>query len=243
MDNHKIIQNYWPESISIKLISMSTSYKNDDISEQSYVKTGLWGKRERVRVNSVCVCVCVCGWVGGWGRGVVGGGWGYSWTPCWLKISLSREILYKSDKFGIPYLPQISIPVTLYLILLFSKSSLQCGESTWPKWLNAWSLLLFLAPHQVRFFRISRFIPDWIYSNKAQSTRKIKLFLQSILQSGMILKNIQRMFFVTIHVNCSGSLDWQQKHSLNVLENYTKSQYSTYTTRKSMVFRVFCTLF
>ena len=28
------------------------------------------------------------------------------------------------------------------------------------KWLSAWSLLIFLAPHQVRFFRISRFILD-----------------------------------------------------------------------------------
>ena len=45
------------------------------------------------------------------------------------------------------------------------------------KWLIAWSLLLFLALHKVRFLRISRFIPDEICSNKAQSTLKIKLFL------------------------------------------------------------------
>ena len=43
--------------------------------------------------------------------------------------------------------------------------------------LGAQSLLLFLAPHHVGCFRISRFIPDGIYSNKAQSTRKIKLSL------------------------------------------------------------------
>ena len=36
--------------------------------------------------------------------------------------------------------------------------------------------VLFLALHQVGFFRISRFIPDGICSNKAQSTRKITLF-------------------------------------------------------------------
>ena len=45
------------------------------------------------------------------------------------------------------------------------------------KWQSARSSLLFLAPHQVGFFRISRFIPDGICSNKTQSTRKIKLFL------------------------------------------------------------------
>ena len=46
------------------------------------------------------------------------------------------------------------------------------------KWLGAQSLLLFLAPLQVGCFRISRFISDgFFFSNKAQSSRKIKLFL------------------------------------------------------------------
>ena len=45
------------------------------------------------------------------------------------------------------------------------------------KSLGAESLLLFLALHQVGSFRISRFIPDGICSNKTQSMRKIKLFL------------------------------------------------------------------
>ena len=39
------------------------------------------------------------------------------------------------------------------------------------------SLLLFLAPHKVGFFRISLFIPNGICPNKAQTTRKIKFFL------------------------------------------------------------------
>ena len=45
------------------------------------------------------------------------------------------------------------------------------------KWLGTGSLVLFLAPHKVRFFRISLFIPNGFCSNKAQSTctRKIKL--------------------------------------------------------------------
>ena len=42
---------------------------------------------------------------------------------------------------------------------------------------SAWSVLLFLAPHQVGFFRISQFISDRICLNKAHSTQKIKLFL------------------------------------------------------------------
>ena len=39
--------------------------------------------------------------------------------------------------------------------------------------------------------------------------RKIKLFLviSAILQSGRILENIQRMFFVKIHVHCPGDPD------------------------------------
>ena len=46
------------------------------------------------------------------------------------------------------------------------------------KWLGAQSLLLFLATLQVGCFRISRYIPDgFLFSNKAQSSRKIKLFL------------------------------------------------------------------
>ena len=49
-------------------------------------------------------------------------------------------------------------------------------------------VLLFLAPHQVGYFRISRFISDGIWSNKALSGG-----LSAILQSGLILENIQRM--------------------------------------------------
>ena len=48
------------------------------------------------------------------------------------------------------------------------------------------------------------------FSNKAQhSMRKIKLFLvvSAILQSGWILENIRRMFFVKIHVHCPGDPD------------------------------------
>ena len=39
------------------------------------------------------------------------------------------------------------------------------------------SLLLFLGPHKVGFFRVSLFIPNGICSNKAHGTRKIKFFL------------------------------------------------------------------
>ena len=106
-------------------------------------------------------------------------------------------------------------------ILMFRTIWLQWGIHV-TKWLGAQSLLLFLAPLQVGCFRISRFIPDgFFFSNKAQSMRKIKLFLvvSAILQSGRILENIRRMFFVKIHVHCPGDPDWQQKHSSNVLKN------------------------
>ena len=45
------------------------------------------------------------------------------------------------------------------------------------KWRGTRRLLLYLAPHQVGLFRISRFVPDETCSNKAQSTRKFELFL------------------------------------------------------------------
>ena len=72
------------------------------------------------------------------------------------------------------------------------------------------SLLLFLLPHQVGFFRISRFMPDGICSNKAQSTWKNQALsggVSAILQSGLIPENIQRKFFIKIHIHCPGSPD------------------------------------
>ena len=68
------------------------------------------------------------------------------------------------------------------------------------KWLGTLSLLLFLAPHNIGFFRISLFIPNGICSNIAQSTQKIKFFLvvSAILRSGLILENIRRMFLLSI---------------------------------------------
>ena len=32
--------------------------------------------------------------------------------------------------------------------------------------------------------------------------------VSAILQSGLILENIRRMFFIKIHVHCPGSPDW-----------------------------------
>ena len=62
---------------------------------------------------------------------------------------------------------------------------------------------------------------DGIYSNKAQSTWKNQALsggVSAILQSGLIPKNIQRKFFVKIHVHCPGSPDWQQKHCSRELD-------------------------
>ena len=58
----------------------------------------------------------------------------------------------------------------------FASVTLADANSVWgihmTKRLSPRSLLLDLAPHKVRFFRISLFIPNGICSNKAQSTRK-----------------------------------------------------------------------
>ena len=68
-----------------------------------------------------------------------------------------------------------------------------------------------LAPLQVGCFRISRFIPDELFSNKAQiefaENQALSRGVSAILQSGLILENIRRMFFAKIHVHCSGDPD------------------------------------
>ena len=38
-------------------------------------------------------------------------------------------------------------------------------------------------------------------------------------------------------------MNFDEKHSLNVLENQIRLQNSAYTTRKSLIFRVLCALF
>ena len=40
--------------------------------------------------------------------------------------------------------------------------------------------------------------------------------VSAIHQPGLILENIQRMFFIKIHVHCPGSSDWQQKNILRM---------------------------
>ena len=70
---------------------------------------------------------------------------------------------------------------------------------------------------QVGIFRISLFIPNGICSNK--------VFLLSVWVTGTMYMNVD------------------QKQSSNVLENQTRLQNSTDTTRKSLIFRVLCALF
>ena len=73
------------------------------------------------------------------------------------------------------------------------------------------SLLLFLAPLQVGCFRISRFIPDGFFFFKESAeyaeNQALSGGVSAILQSGLILENIQRMFFVKIHVHCPVDAD------------------------------------
>ena len=96
-----------------------------------------------------------------------------------------------------------------------------------------------------RIFKISRFIPDGFIQIKSRVRGNQARFdgVSAILQSGLILEDIRRMFFVKIHVHCPGSPDWQQTHSSNVHENLTRSQNGAYTTRKILIFLVLCALF
>ena len=67
--------------------------------------------------------------------------------------------------------------------------------------------------------------------------------VSTILRSGLILENIRRMFLLSIWDTGTMYLNFDEKHSPNVLENQTRLQNSTDTTRKSLIFRELCALF
>ena len=67
--------------------------------------------------------------------------------------------------------------------------------------------------------------------------------VSAILRSGIFLENIQRMFLLSVWATRTMYMNFNKKHSPNVLENQTRLQNSAYTTRKSLIFRVLCALF
>ena len=67
--------------------------------------------------------------------------------------------------------------------------------------------------------------------------------VSAILRSGLILEVIRRMFLLSVWVTGTMYMDFDEKHSPNVLENQTRLQNSTDTTRKSLIFRELCALF
>ena len=67
--------------------------------------------------------------------------------------------------------------------------------------------------------------------------------VSAILRSGLILEVIRRMFLLSIWVTGTMYMNFDEKHSPNVLENQTRLQNSTDTMRKSLIFRKLCALF
>ena len=67
--------------------------------------------------------------------------------------------------------------------------------------------------------------------------------VSTIPRSGLILENNRRMFLLSIWVTGTMYMNFDEKHSPNVLENQTRLQNSTDTTRKSLIFRKICALF
>ena len=67
--------------------------------------------------------------------------------------------------------------------------------------------------------------------------------VSAILRSGLILEVIRRLFLLSVWVTGTMYMDFDEKHSPNVLENQTRLQNSTDTTRKSLIFRELCALF
>ena len=64
-----------------------------------------------------------------------------------------------------------------------------------------------------------------------------------ILKSGLILKNIRRMFLLSFWVTGIMYMNFEEKYSPNVLKNQTRLQNSAYTTRKNLILHVLCALF
>ena len=58
-----------------------------------------------------------------------------------------------------------------------------------------------------------------------------------------MFENIRRMFLLSIWATGTMYMNFDEKHSPNVLENQTRLQNSAYITRKSLIFRVLCVLF
>ena len=106
--------------------------------------------------------------------------------------------------------------------------------------------LLFLALHTAGFFL------EYLYSYQMELVQIKRRVCQKkphsggvsiILRSGLILENIQRMFMLLIWATGTMYMNFDKKHSPNVLENQTRLQNSAYTARKSSIFRILCGLF
>ena len=65
----------------------------------------------------------------------------------------------------------------------------------------------------------------------------------AVRQSGLILENIRRMFLLSIWATGTMYINFDEKHSPNVLENQTRLQNRACTTRKNLFFRKLCALF
>ena len=63
--------------------------------------------------------------------------------------------------------------------------------------------------------------------------------VSAILWSALILENIHGMFLLSIWATGTMYMDFDEKHSPNVLENQTRLQ----NTRKSLIFHLLCALF
>ena len=112
------------------------------------------------------------------------------------------------------------------------------------KWPGTRSLLLFLALHKVGFFRISLFTPYGIGQIKRRACGKSNSFwwckcYSTIWSSSQ--EHSKNVFAVNADYRDNVYMYFVEKHS--DLENQTRLQNSTYTTRKSLIFLVLCALF
>ena len=107
------------------------------------------------------------------------------------------------------------------------------------KWLRVgtWSLLLFLATHKVGFYSYKM---EFVQIKRRVRGKSSSLCWCKCYWSGLILENIRKMFLLSIWATGTMNMSFDDKHSLNVLDNQTRLQNSAYTTGKSLNFRVLC---
>ena len=101
-----------------------------------------------------------------------------------------------------------------------------------------------LAPQNVRVFRIYSYQMEFVQAER-RVCGKSSSFWWCKSYSAIWSNSREHSKIVLLSIWAAGTMymNFDEKHSPNVLKNQTRLQYSAYTTRMSLIFRVLCALF